>query len=602
MKTFFTLLCFLVFFVSTCLLVISLWIVHSFGNVRLDQILANAVQPLDGVAIGLVVVGVLFVGALGLSIFCGISFVVRRYFRRFQVFLFLGLSALFLVFPCYQWDLHHFVVSKMTYSDIYEKEYVLPQIKAESRNLIFIVLESYEKSFQDDAVFQENLSPFLTQLQKEGLTPKGYHQLEVSNWTITSIMSSLCGAPLKVDGFIFDVSMFREFFPNMVCWPQLLAEQGYQNYLMKAATIQFTGTDKFAIQHGFKEAVGYRELRGVYGSEDQDPWGLNDHQIFQASKDKLSKISQENNPFFFMVVQAGTHQPNGYVNKNCVKKYTDYKDAALCTDKEVADFIAWIKQQPFYDNTTVVIAGDHFLYASSIDDELEKIKEREIYLTFLNSATSKKLQPHIFTTLDLAPTILEAMGVVFEGQFGMGRSLFRQEKTLIEKYGPNLNFLLSCLSHKYASFGSRLKKSFFIAPEELPEIALNETIDFLIDFDRKFGVSKMSEAVLGQIWTEQDEGSIKIKVPQVVEGLWLDFDLFVPAFSSASSKTVEVHVNNILLDTWFFDGKRQQKTVVFIPQNLILESGILQIDFKIAVPQDRKGYQGIRFNKLTIHQ
>jgi hypothetical protein len=48
-------------------------------------------------------------------------------------------------------------------------------------------------------------------------------------------------------------------------------------------------------------------------------------------------------------------------------------------------------------------------------------------------------QPHQWTTLDLAPTILEAIGIKAP-KFGLGRSLWQKEPTLIEKYGNKLDW------------------------------------------------------------------------------------------------------------------------------------------------------------------
>ena len=52
---------------------------------------------------------------------------------------------------------------------------------------------------------------------------------------------------------------------------------------------------------------------------------------------------------------------DGYFDgKACQKKYNEnFKNVISCSDNLVFNFINWIKKQPFYENTTVVLISDH---------------------------------------------------------------------------------------------------------------------------------------------------------------------------------------------------------------------------------------------------
>ena len=70
----------------------------------------------------------------------------------------------------------------------------------------------------------------------------------------------------------------------------------------------------------------------------------------------------------------------------------------------------------------------------------EQLKHREIYNVFINTVFDPKgVNPRRkFATFDLAPTFLESIGAQVEGhRFGLGTSLFSEEKTLCERYDPD---------------------------------------------------------------------------------------------------------------------------------------------------------------------
>ena len=100
----------------------------------------------------------------------------------------------------------------------------------------------------------------------------------------------------------------------------------------------------------------------------------------------------------------------------------------------------WIKDQEFYENTTIVIVGDHIgMQTEFYEDHVEENCTRTVYNTFINSAipdtNSKNRQ---FSTLDMFPTVLASIGVEIEGnRLGLGTNLFSGESTLIEEYGYN---------------------------------------------------------------------------------------------------------------------------------------------------------------------
>ena len=129
----------------------------------------------------------------------------------------------------------------------------------------------------------------------------------------------------------------------------------------------------------------------------------------------------------------------------------DYKsqieNVVACADRQLFDFVSWIREQPFSENTTIVITGDHayldaplnnFIHKGSALSKKEIAAKRRVLDIFINpkADVSKLNETRDFSSYDYMPTILNALGFEFNTKgIALGRSLFKDEPTLVEKYG-----------------------------------------------------------------------------------------------------------------------------------------------------------------------
>ncbi len=94
-----------------------------------------------------------------------------------------------------------------------------------------------------------------------------------------------------------------------------------------------------------------------------------------------------------------------------------------------------------YENTTIVISGDHLTMDSDFCNDVSEDYERSVYNVFINlpeglDTSFEKTHSREFATLDMFPTTLGAMGVTIEGdRLALGVNLFSDEQTLTEQYG-----------------------------------------------------------------------------------------------------------------------------------------------------------------------
>ena len=156
---------------------------------------------------------------------------------------------------------------------------------------------------------------------------------------------------------------------------------------------------------------------------------------FEYAKEKLTEIAQNEDPFAFTLLTADTHFPDGYVCDLCQDEYdSQYENVCACSSRQVADFISWIQEQDFYENTTIVIVGDHKTMDNEYIEEAvtDPDYSRRIYNCVINSRIESDCEKNReCTTLDMFPTTLAALGCTIEGdKLGFGVNLFPGKRRL----------------------------------------------------------------------------------------------------------------------------------------------------------------------------
>lgn len=140
---------------------------------------------------------------------------------------------------------------------------------------------------------------------------------------------------------------------------------------------------------------------------------------------------------------ADTHFPDGYLSKKAEKKHdSQYANVISYSTKEAVKFIRWIQRQPFYENTTIVVTGDHLSMDKNFFKDWDPSYNRSIFNLILNpdpNTTNNnidRLKNRKFSPTDMYPTILASMGVTVQGdRLGLGTNLFSDQKTLVERDG-----------------------------------------------------------------------------------------------------------------------------------------------------------------------
>ncbi|WP_363323659.1 sulfatase-like hydrolase/transferase [uncultured Oscillibacter sp.] len=167
-------------------------------------------------------------------------------------------------------------------------------------------------------------------------------------------------------------------------------------------------------------------------------WGIEDKVLFDIAREELTGLAAEGKPFNFTMLTTDLHAPKGFECKWCADTYdTTTARAVDCNDRVVTEFVKWCQRQDFYENTTIVVTGDHPRMDGSLVDGVSYY-DRTVYDCFINPAKTwvRDEKSRSFTAMDMFPTILSALGFDIEGdRLGLGTDLFSNTDTLLERKG-----------------------------------------------------------------------------------------------------------------------------------------------------------------------
>lgn len=485
-----------IFLFLLILLTLSIvWCTNNFGNVGMEEIVFTLNMPLKGTstnyfysyfvkaflpAVVLFAIELLLWNRKSKKVY---SLQVEIKSKNYCVRLYpISKSPLMVVFIVFVWILGIFGVAdynfqilsyienQMEASEFIEQNYVNPldvtiTFPDNKPNIICIYMESAETTLQDrgnGGMMDVNVIPELTQLAKENISFSQSELIEgaavapACGWTTAALVAQTAGLPVKLytygdEGALYNsLGAYNSFLSGAVSIGEILEREGYHNFFMAGSQFEFGGKTDYFVQHGnytiwdLDSAKEEEKIPKNYG----EYWGFEDEKLYEFAKEKLIQLAEEGKPFNFSLLTVDTHAGGGYKCELCPDTFdNDYLNVWLCASSQVYHFVEWIKQQDFYENTVIYIAGDHcsmetdFIEGYSAD-KFEGNIDRKVYNVFIHSRMKPyQKENRKFTTMDLCPTVLAAMGVDIEGdQLGLGVNLFSNQDTLAEQYGYETMF------------------------------------------------------------------------------------------------------------------------------------------------------------------
>lgn len=453
----------------------------SFGDVAADELFITLFSPTAGTdpnvyieaLEGPIFQALLLTTIFGIFVFSNFKLVYHNKEKAITVFndlahriISIVLAALFLVsgivYGVQQFRLVSLYNAYFAKSTVIDKNYVDPRtadikFPEKKRNLIHIYLESMENSYMSKDLggfMDENLIPELTELAEEGYTFShkdsgfgGPQSATGTTWSVASMINMTTGLPMKAPTEPNSYGTKDNFLPGAYTLGDILHEQGYEQTLMFGADADFGGLTYYYQSHGDFKIMDYKFAKenGLIPPDYYVWWGYEDDKLFDFAKDEITRLYETGKPFNFTMETADTHRPDGYIGENTPTPYPNpYANAVAYSSSEVEKFVRWIQKQPFYEDTTIVIIGDHLSMETNFFDYygFDDSYQRSQYNVILNPAPGVAsrdkdiLFNRIYANFDMFPTILTCLGAEYNGErLGIGTDLFSGEKTIFEEKG-----------------------------------------------------------------------------------------------------------------------------------------------------------------------
>ncbi len=297
---------------------------------------------------------------------------------------------------------------------------------AEGRNVFLLQMESIQSNVLNVEYNGQEITPNLNQLSKnDGFNFNNYYQMLGRGSTADAEFVSLNSLYPITTGDSYTVYERNSFYGL----PWILREYGYSATSYHGYVASFWNRENIYPQIGFQksyfeddyllgETIGF----GLVG------FGLDDHDFFNQSMDYIKGKSGKS---FNFMISLSCHKPytlpEDYMwidlDEEDENIFGNYLNAAHYFDHALGEFIDDLKENDLYDNSIIILYGDH--YGIGIEDReaterIERFLGREytyedmfkIPLIVHIPGMGENIQIDITGgQIDLLPTMLNLLGI-----------------------------------------------------------------------------------------------------------------------------------------------------------------------------------------------
>ena len=305
----------------------------------------------------------------------------------------------------------------------------------EGKNVIFLQIESLENFVINQKIYDQEITPNLNKLTKEGLYFSNIYEQNNAGNSIDMDMMAATGV-LPLGDYITYLEYSEIKYPSL---PRLLNEEGYNTILTHAERVGDWNWGEAG-----KVAAGYKTIWDIndYIIDEYAGFGLSDRSLYTQL---IEKLSQEEEPFLAVVPTLTSHGPFDLAEEYReldlpseldANKLGGYFQSVNYADRQIGLLFELLEEKDMLEDTIVVIYGDHGgvhkyymedVEASNIEGDWWQNKDNKIPLIIYGANIESKVIETYGGHIDIVPTVAYLLGLE-TNNYQMGRNLLNTNR------------------------------------------------------------------------------------------------------------------------------------------------------------------------------
>src|SRR5690625_314357 len=313
---------------------------------------------------------------------------------------------------------------------------------AEDKNIIFIFAESVQNFVINNKVNGEEITPFMNNLVKYEDTyyfDNFYHQTEQGKTSDSEFL---------VENSLYPLSRGAVFFTNgqneYNGLSELLKEEGYYSAVFHANNKSFWNRDQMYDSLHVDDFFDIDSFEVT--QENSVGWGLKDKEYFDQSIKHLESLET---PFYAKFITLTNHFPFELDEEDQSIEPYDSNSATLnnyfptvrYTDEALEQFFEQLKQADLYEDSIIVIMGDHYGISANHNKAMSQYLDKEEitpydhvelqqvpFFIHIPGHGKGETISKVSGQIDVKPTLLHMAGVHTDQDLYFGNDLFHDDR------------------------------------------------------------------------------------------------------------------------------------------------------------------------------
>ncbi|RLL48079.1 LTA synthase family protein [Oceanobacillus piezotolerans] len=313
---------------------------------------------------------------------------------------------------------------------------------AEGKNVIWINAESLQSFVINNEVNGEEVTPFLNSLIEDEDTfyfDNFYEQTGQGNTSDSEFLVENSLYPLS-RGAVFFTHGGNEYH----AMPEILSEEGYTSSVLHANNGSFWNRFQMYDSLGFDHF--YDEKAYEISAENSVGWGLKDKPYFEQSIKYLQSMDE---PYYAKFITLTNHFPFELDEEDrSIEPYNsnsntlnNYFPAVRYMDEAIEDFFNQLDAAGLYEDSIVVIMGDHIGISANHNKAMAMYLGKEeitpydqvqlqrvpLFIHIPGNGEGEVIS-EVAGQIDMKPTILSLLGIEANKDIYFGNDLFSEDR------------------------------------------------------------------------------------------------------------------------------------------------------------------------------